>query len=150
MKVLFVCTGNTCRSPMAEAIARSLLPKDRLNIFFDSAGTYAFDGDDMSLPAKAALRELKIPFSKHKAQLLTTQIAEEADIILCMEQRHVETVLALSPKSRGKTFLISECAGSTGPVLDPFSKGLQVYLDCALQMKDYINTILNTLLNKEN
>ena len=97
--VLFVCTGNTCRSPMAEGIAQKLLesgrfPKDVGAVFFASAGVSAFDGAATSPETVAVLERMKAPVPEHSKRL-TPEMVRKADLVLGMTSAHVARARAL-------------------------------------------------------
>jgi protein-tyrosine-phosphatase len=102
--VLIVCSGNTCRSPMAENILRSIRPD--LNVV--SRGLYVSQGGPMSPPAEEALKEKGIPFQPHLSKEVTASDVNMADLILTMEQWQKEDLIDLFPQARSKTFLLGD------------------------------------------
>ena len=105
-RILFVCTGNSCRSPMAEAIFRDILPADwRGRVEISSAGTAAWDGQPASPLAVEVLRDAGIDLSRHRARMLTRDMIENADLIVAMEFYHRDTIGRIAPDA-GRPILI--------------------------------------------
>ena len=128
-RLLFVCTGNTCRSAMAEAIARRLAPELGLSdLEIGSAGTAAWEGAPASDGALLVSLEHDLDLSSHQARLLTRELLDRSDLVLAMGPHHLERIEALG--GRGKTFLLTSY-GSRGttdrPIGDPFGGELSLY-----------------------
>jgi protein-tyrosine-phosphatase len=105
--ILFVCTGNICRSPMAEGLFRySMKARNDYRVF--SAGVGAIDGQAPSTHAVRALRDLGIDISNQRSRALTPELVEQADFIFGMTHSHVDTVMLLYPHAAEKTFLLRE------------------------------------------
>jgi len=148
-KLIFVCTGNTCRSPMAEGLLRAVLPEDS-DWKISSAGVCAANGWPASANAVEALREKGIDGSGLTSQTLTPNLIEAADLLVTMTEGHRQAILAAVPESEGKVFLlksfgIAKCATD---IYDPVGEGLAVYrrvrdeIDAALP--DLILTMMET------
>jgi protein-tyrosine-phosphatase len=129
MHVLFVCSGNTCRSPIAEAVLRRLLAAaGRPDITVSSAGTGAYDGAPASEGAVLVALERDLDLTTHRARLLDRDIVSGADVILTMSRGHLSRVERLGGADRA--YLLGDYAGVTGAeaeVRDPFGAEVETY-----------------------
>lgn len=133
MNILFVCTGNTCRSPMAEKIAAAAADNGRM--VFASAGTFAYDGMPASKNAVAVLKEAGIDLSAHRSRRFDARAAKWADIIFAMEAGHIAAMKSAAPGQTHKMHtLLGYAAGEKGipskpgyDVEDPYGGGIDVY-----------------------
>ena len=146
-KILFVCTGNTCRSPMAEAFFKKSWPqKPKEKIKVKSAGTNAIANSKPSEFATKVMREKGIDISSHRATPLTPEIVKEYDLILTMEERHRQRVINLFPFIREKVWLLSEfSSGKKEDILDPAGSYLSTYRELALRIEKEINKLIERL-----
>ena len=132
--IVFLCTGNTCRSPMAAALAGLLLQEaGEMGIKIHSAGVNTWGGQPASLNAILAMEDENINIREHKSQLLTNVMLSEATLILTMTQNHLLAVLDICPTA--KAYTLGEYAGFDGDVTDPFGGDLSTYRACAAQIK---------------
>ncbi len=128
MKVLFVCTGNTCRSPMAEGILKSMAKEKNLSLEVKSAGISVFDGDNASKNSIEAMKKIGIDISGHKSRQLHRELIDEADLILTMSKSHKEFIISRFPSYKNKVFTLLEYAHKTNrDVADPFGGSLTLY-----------------------
>ena len=147
---LFVCSGNTCRSPMAAAIAnaeiamRLGIPVDSLetvNVRALSAGVSARVGAPLTDEAAEVLRSLSVPVKPHAARNLTLELAEQAELIFCMTSAHRKAVVEMLPSVAGKTY----CLSTEVDVDDPIGKGMAAYVACARQIQNLVRLRLDEL-----
>lgn len=125
VNILFVCTGNTCRSPMAEAILKS---KNLKNIQVQSAGIYASDGENMSANSRKVLESKGVPFA-HKSSSLQPSTVEWADLILTMTAAHKQAIIYAFPEAISKVYMYKEFAtpDDIQDVMDPFGGNVGIY-----------------------
>ena len=130
-RILFVCSGNTCRSPLAEAIARRLLEEEGIDdVEVSSAGTFALEGGCASSGSLEVARENGLDLESFTTRRLTSELLDRADLVLVMEPGHRSGVLGLSPVADMKTKLLGELAafrGADAAVADPFGGTLDSY-----------------------
>src|SRR5436189_3326887 len=132
--VLFVCTGNICRSPLAASLLERALQERGIEVTVASAGTGAWDGAPASEGAYLVGLERGLDLSGHRARLLTRELVERADLILTMARHHRARVDELG--GEGRVFVLGEYAGGGGDeVSDPFGGDLVVYRDTCQELE---------------
>ena len=150
--ILFICTGNICRSPMAEGLFRHAVA-GRGDFRVLSAGIGAIDGQPPSAHAVEAMRELGLDISRQRSHMLTANLVREADLILGMTHNHVDSVILLYPFAAEKTFLLREFDDTLDPyekdISDPIGGSYEVYVNCRDQIEQGIASILRYLEQTE-
>ncbi len=148
--ILFVCTANICRSPMAAALTRRRIAEMGLSDQVDvrSAGVRARTGDEACEGAATVLASRDIPLGEHLSRPMTDKLLQQADIVLVMEEEHRRSLFYLNPKYLGKVFLLTEMAGGNDDVADPYGGPLEGYVRTADQLDDLIAAGLPKILKR--
>ena len=139
-KILFVCTGNTCRSPMAEAIARSQLD-NRFHV--SSAGVAAQDGQSASEEAITVMAEMGLGISRHISRRLTSEMLDAANLVLTMTESHKRNIQSIAPDA--VVYTLGEYAGVRNDISDPFGGDRAVYRAIANQLKALIKPFIKKI-----
>ncbi len=130
MKIIFVCSGNTCRSPMAECVFKQMLKDEGIkDVEVESRGVVANVGAPMSENAKKALKNAGIPMKKHVAKQITTDDILASDLVICMTERHKMRLGCLP-----KVFTLGQMTGC-GDIVDPYGKDEETYRECLAEIQ---------------
>lgn len=146
MNLLFVCSGNTCRSPMAEALARKIAERRGIkDLNVSSAGTNAWDNVPATDEALLVGMERDIDLTGHRARKLTPAIVSEADLIFVMTPGHIEQVKQLG--GRGKVHVIDEYASGIANqgITDPYGGDLEAYRQTADMLEQELEKLFDRI-----
>ena len=148
MKILYVCTGNICRSPMAEGITNAIAKEENKDVLALSAGLYPLVGEPVSGEAVEAVGN-KIDISSHRARAVTPDLLEAADWVLAMTLAHKEELVYRYPEWKDKIKTLAEMAGEKVDVADPYRQPQSVYDETVTQLEKYIVMALNRAMSQE-
>lgn len=150
--IMFVCTGNTCRSPMAEGALRHLLAKegvDDVNVV--SSGTGAANGFPATLYAIEAAKTWEIDISHHQSQPLTKELIEKADMIFAMTPGHLRDIRSIHKEAYEKSFLFKNYPDNNDSgegVADPIGMSLEEYNKTFLEIGEYLGKHLPQIIKQ--
>ena len=144
--ILFICTGNVCRSPMAEGLFKNLVDQNKADLIVISAGVGAQNGQPPSENAIRAMQDLDIDISPQRSMMMTAALASEADMIIGMTHGHIEMVNLMFPHTAEKTFLLREFDDSLPlherEISDPIGCSYEIYCQCRDQIREGIDSLL--------
>jgi protein-tyrosine-phosphatase len=146
-RVLLVCSGNTCRSPMAAALLRQVWQEASpgWSLEVASAGTGAAGGEPASMHAVTALRRRGQDLSVHRSRKVSDGVLGGVDLVLTMTGRHKEYLLAAWPDLAGRVFTLNEYAGRGGDVADPYGGTLADYEATAAAMAPLLKAVVERI-----
>lgn len=144
MNILFVCTGNSCRSPMAEGIMKKAVEDKDVTV--SSAGLSVYTPGRASENAQIVMEEMDIDISSHISSQVSGEAIEDADLVLCMTRSHRNALVDLYPDLSHKIFTLCEYAyGTYDDVADPYGGDVDEYRECASQIKDAVCAVCEKL-----
>ena len=149
MKIMFICTGNICRSAMAEwLLKKKLEEQNRKDIEVYSCGIYAENGDVPTYEAKRVMKEeYGIDMSKHRATNIRNSKIKEMDLILCATSSHKIAVLDMYPELEGKVFTMKEYVNyereyhDSINIKDPWGYDIETYRACTSEIEECIDLL---------
>jgi len=146
-RILFVCSGNTCRSPMAAGLFQRLWRTDAAawDIHVESAGINAVPGYPAADHGVAALGRRRINISDHRSQTVNEQLLLEADLILTMTWYHKDSICRFWPQVSQRVYTVPEYAGQDGDVIDPFGGAAEHYELTATYLENLLGLIVKRI-----
>ena len=147
-QILFVCTANVCRSPMAESIFNALAEEGGLPYRAASAGVAALEGEDITANARAALEEAGIYAPTHRARQVDEAMLREADLVLVMGPRHVATLRRRFGDLSERVYTLPEYALGASPkegIPDPYGQTMTAFRASVRQLLEYIEGLVKRL-----
>ena len=144
-RVLFVCTGNTCRSPLAAAAFTRALGERAARVEVTSAGTAAFDGAPASEGSRRVAAAAGLDLSRHRSRRLDSAMLAGVDLVLLMDPRDLAHVRALDPEAADQTYGLADFAqpAPTGePVPDPYGGSPEAYEECLRRIEAHLERVV--------
>jgi protein-tyrosine-phosphatase len=138
--VIFVCTGNVCRSPMAAGLLYEKLIREDMadQVRVRSAGIWALEGRPASAYALQVMSEHDLDITAHRGRNLTQADVDEADLVLAMTRRHADIIVRDLKRTEGKVHLLAQMVDSAYDILDPYGGSLADYRRTAHELQDLI------------
>ena len=151
MKIMFICTGNICRSAMAEGMLKQKLKENKIeNVEVYSCGIYAEDGDYATYNALDAAKLYGADISNHRATNIRKSNIEEMNLILCATNSHKQSVLYMYPNLDGKVYTMKEYVDEQAlDIKDPWGYDLNVYYNCAEEINECLEKMIEKLKNNK-
>lgn len=149
-KIMFVCTGNICRSAMAEKLMAKRIKEEKLDAEIYSCGTFAENGDYPTIEAIEVMQEYDVDLKSHRANNIRKSDVEKMDLILTATINHKNMVLQLYPQLQGKVFTMKEYVGDIEDgidIKDPWGSNISVYRMCAGELNKIIEKIIDKMKN---
>ncbi len=134
MKILFICTGNTCRSPIAEGVFKSLVEEKELNHECESAGTFAQVGNPPSKNSQIVMSEIGLDIKGHIAKQINDDLIDSVDLIITMTKSQKDSLRGLTDK------VISL---KKGDIIDPYMSDIGIYRKCRDEIKCALETLIS-------
>lgn len=152
MNILFVCTGNTCRSAMAEGFVKKFIQMNNLKDFtVESCGIASSPLYKIPNVVLKIMQNEDIDISNHLPRQITKELVDRADVILVMEDIHRSYIEMYFPEVKNKTYYLKRFVGIEGPpnIADPMGEKEEFYWEVASQIKYYISLLMNKLTKKD-
>lgn len=148
-KIMFICTGNICRSAMGEGYLKKIAEEENMDIYVCSSGIYADNGDEASYLAKEVMKEYDVDLSKHKSTNTRNSQIEDMDVILCATMAHKQLLIQMYPNLKEKIYTIKEYAYGkeieNKDISDPWGYDITIYRRCASELTNAIDNIAKKL-----
>ena len=149
MKIMFICTGNICRSAMAEWYMKKKVLEEDLNIEVYSSGIYGEEGMGASYLAKEVMSEYEVNMDRHIATITSKSNIKDMDLILCATTSHKNILIKAYPDIKNRIFTIKEYAYENKiinkDISDPWGYDITVYRKCAAELTDAIDKIIQKI-----
>lgn len=152
MKIMFICTGNTCRSAMAHGLFEKKIKDNKLsNIDVYSCGIYASIGDTPTYEARRVMEEYEVDISKHKSINIKYSGIKEMDLILCTTSSHKNAVTEIYPELKDKIFTMKEYVNYNREyhnpidIKDPWGYDIDTYRSCASEIDECLELLINKI-----
>ena len=146
MKIMFICTGNICRSAMAHWLMKKKLQDKNIgDIQVYSSGIFAMEGDVPTEEAIEVMREYGVDLKQHRATITAKSNIQEMDLILCMTTSHKQNLIHMYPNLQDKIYTLKEYVGITKngiEIKDPWGYDLVTYRFCAAEIDAYLDKLI--------
>lgn len=148
MRIMFICTGNICRSAMAHKMLEKKAKEENKDIEVYSCGVFAEDGDVPTYEGIDVMKEYGIDLSKHRATNIRNSNIKDMDVILCATSSHKNNVISMYPELKEKVYTMKEYAGydkNNIDIKDPWGYGIATYRMCAAEIEECTNEYIRRI-----